>query len=222
LKRRRSGESVRRAPKSLEIASFKRLRWDAARSQDVFEYVGLDLATPRREERRVSLGQVRQDSIFRPFVRVKIRRPFARRDGRLEILTNGWRRQAFLRRRANFPSSVAKGAFGACRAKRPVVFCRRFGEIGKILRAVASGLFVFEKRVPERERVERRGAFRRFVFRKIETIFFRVSTVERLSLSRRIYIKRRRTRRFLIFLYSFGERRFLSERAETPKRSFLI
>lgn len=183
----------------------------------------MDLATPRREERRVSLGQVRQDSIFRPFVRVKIRRPFTRRVGRLEILTNDWRRQAFfLRRRANFPSSVAKGAFGACRAKRPVVFCRRFGEVGKILRAVASGLFVFEKRVPERERVERRGAFRRLVFRKIETIFFRVSTVERLSLSRRVFIKRRRTRRFLIFLYSFGERRFLSERAETPKRSFLI
>lgn len=121
-----------------------------------------------------------------------------------------------------FRRPLRKARLGRVERNVRSFFCRRFGEIGKILRAVASGLFVFEKRVPERERVERRVAFRRLVFRKIETIFFRVSTVERLSLSRRVFIKRRRTRRFLIFLYSFGERRFLSERAETPKRSFLI
>lgn len=196
---------------------------DAARSQDVFENVDLDLATPRREERRVLLAQFRQDSIFRPSVRVKIRRQFAKRVVRLEILTNGWRRQAFfLRRRANFPSSVAKGALGACRAKLPVVFLSSFRRGREDFAGRRVGALRFRKEGARANASIAASLFDVSFSGKIETIFFRVSTVERLSLSRRVFIKCRRTRRFLIFLYSFGERRFLSERAKTPKRSFLI
>lgn len=156
-------------------------------------------------------------------VRAKIRRPFARRAGRLEILTNGWRRQAFF---------AAPGEFSVVRCDRRVwdVSSETFGRFFVVVSA-RSGRFCgpsrrgssFSKREGYRANASSAAfAFRRLVFRKIETIFFRVSTVERLSLSRRVFIKRRRTRRFLIFLYSFGERRSLSERAETPKRSFLI